>query len=192
MDRSGKFVLRAAPRLHKRLSQAAHIQNLSLNRLCINLLENGLSQKNTTDPLPPFQAPLKPVTQRLEELFAENLLGVIAFGSRVSGGATENSDLDLLIVLADAVPISRSLYLKWDDQVPEPLPFEISPHFVHLPVSPLDSSGLWFEVGMAYHVVWERGSSISGWLAKIKDLIAEDAVRRYSLSGHPYWIKMSK
>lgn len=53
---------------------------------------------------------LEKITAILKEKYPENILSVIAFGSRVRGDHTENSDFDILVVVKNrSVPIEEGI-----------------------------------------------------------------------------------
>jgi len=50
---------------------------------------------------------LEEVGEKLKKLYGENLRGIILYGSYARGEATEDSDIDLIILLEDMEDISR-------------------------------------------------------------------------------------
>lgn len=55
------------------------------------------------------KAILEEIRPRLEKAFAERLEKVLLFGSEASGKATDESDVDLLVVLKGSVKAGRDL-----------------------------------------------------------------------------------
>ena len=123
---SGRFVLRVPPSLHESLRDAASRAGLSLNEYCIRALTAA-----GPDPSGPGAA----VAARAVEAFGAELLGVVVYGSWARGEATSASDIDVLVVLAPRVPITRALYGEWDR---DPLHHDghvVEVHFVALPIA---------------------------------------------------------
>ncbi|HEX5037370.1 MAG TPA: toxin-antitoxin system HicB family antitoxin [bacterium] len=189
MSFSGRFILRVPNALHGRLAREAGSRRISLNRLCTGLLQAGLERKN--EPSRRFDS-LSPVVKSLKKRFGKDLLGVLVFGSQVTGRATAASDVDLLIVLHDRIPLTRSLYRWWDESVDSVrLPEEpvVNPQFVHLPETPEEAGGLWLEIASASEILWDGGARLARTLEGLRDLIARDRFRRYWSNGAPYWVK---
>lgn len=183
MSHSGRFVLRLAPGLHRQLSSEALRRGNSLNKLCTELIRQGLEGGR---PQAEVQSFLSPLVERLKGHFGHHLEGIALFGSQVSGGATRLSDWDLLIVLS--LPLTRFLYRWWDESHLSPPGKVVNPQFVHLPSHPAEAGSLWFEVASASEILWERKGRLGKFLDKIRKRIEEDKIRRYWLSGQPYWI----
>ena len=183
---SGKFVVRLPPELHQELAHEARSQKRSLNLVCLNLLSVGLRQEKAGGGRSERYQAVIPLAQKK---FGRDLLTLAIFGSQVSGEATPLSDLDFLVVLSRQVPITRSLYRWWDEEVKVPEDEVWNPQFVTLPRSPEEAGGLWLEVAMAQKILWERGQVVSKFLGRLKKTIAKNEVRRYWSNGQPYWVK---
>ncbi len=184
---SGKFILRSPAELHQRLVQEAYQKGMSLNQICLHFLSEGLDRlKNKEKSFDKYLWILKP----LRKYFKEQLLGVILFGSQVTGEATPASDVDFLIVLSPSSPLSRASYRWWDQHIGESRHEGkiLNPQFVHLPASPRKAGGLWFEVALAYSILWEKGKRISSSLKGIKKIIYNGEIRRFVSHGQPYWV----
>jgi predicted nucleotidyltransferase len=72
------------------------------------------------------------VVERAAELFGDDLIAVVAYGSWARGEAVASSDVDVLVVVESSAPITRALYRRWDAR---PLAWDawpVEPHFVHL------------------------------------------------------------
>ena len=186
MSHSGKFVLRLTSQMHRSLAQEAARKGGSLNQFCIQLLQDGLTRQESGSKKFDF---LTPVIEQLKHHFGGKLMGVVLFGSQVTGKATESSDFDLLIVLDSSEKLARSLYSWWDDEMKFPHDKTINPQFVHRPDSIDQAGGIWFEVAVSSEIVWEDRSKISQFLDKIRRLIASDRVRRFWTNGVPYWVR---
>lgn len=119
-------------------------------------------------------------------MLAESLLGIILFGSTARGENHSASDIDLLIVVASNVPLTRRLYALWDERLSEEL---YSPHFVHLPENVAAAGSIWYEAAVDGIVFYEAGRRISRILGQIRRTIATGGLERKVAYGHPYWIK---
>lgn len=183
---SGRLLLRIDGGLHRELFEAARARRMSVNALCGRLIEQGLHLRETP---PWWQGDADRIATLVRKKFGRHAHGVLLFGSRVEGTATDESDIDVLIVVGDAVPLRRDLYRWWDESVQPHVDRRVNPQFAHLPALRDEVGGLWYEVAMTSRVVWERGRKLSSVLSRIKDDIANDLVRRYWSHGQPYWVR---
>jgi predicted nucleotidyltransferase len=122
----------------------------------------------------------------LQDILAESLLGVVLFGSTARGEDHLASDVDLLIVVASALPLTRRLYALWDKHLSGEL---YSPHFVHLPEDIASAGSIWFETAVDGVILYEVDRQISRFLSRIRRAIADGEVLRKIADGHPYWIR---
>lgn len=128
--------------------------------------------------------------RRAHALFGEALRGVAAFGSWVRDELGDTSDIDMLIVLAERVPIRRELYRRWDEH---PLVWRghmVEPHFVHLPAASHRCSGLWAEVATNAKLLYEGAErpGLGDHLAAVRCRIADGKMERRTAHGQPYWL----
>lgn len=193
---SGVFVLRISPEIHQRLRDVAVRRGLSLNRLCTEILAQGVSiPEGRTQPSVEGtkNVLLHKLAERCQEVFGDDLLGVALFGSAARGEEFPDSDLDLLLVLDANCALRRGLYLRWAKEIEpfleENVGREVNPHFCHLPDSPEAAGGLWLEVSIDGTVVWERRGEISRQLQALRAYLASGAARRHIRHGHPYWVR---
>lgn len=182
---SGKFVLRIPPPLHKELATHAHKEGVSLNALCLQLITNALHPTNTAS----WPDVLAPVINYLQTQCGKNLLGIIAFGSRITGTATEDSDLDILVVLGDKVAIRRGLYRDWDNDAPRIDDYLLDPHFTHLPKDIREVGAVWLEAATSGEIVYDPQHRIQKVLDELKQPIESGKIRRGWSHGHPYWTR---
>lgn len=185
MAYSGKFVLRAGPKLHQALALVARGQGLSLNELCQQILSRGL-RKNTREP--DWLRLVRSILPKLKKKFGTDLIGVLVFGSQVQGQAREGSDVDLLIVVSHELPLTRELYRWWEQTGRSNGQTELAPHFVHLPTEEDRAGSLWFEVALYHHIVYQQGQRLSRQLAELKQLIETGVMERRFGATHPYWV----
>ncbi|MDE2652523.1 MAG: toxin-antitoxin system HicB family antitoxin [Gemmatimonadetes bacterium] len=180
---SGRFVVRIDPALHASLRERARSEDISLNRYCARELGSPSSE---------LPQPASEAVGRAHAILGESLLGVVAFGSWARGEPSWESDLDMLLIAGDGVPISRNLYRQWDDG--PALKWDghvVEPHFVHLLADGETPSGLWAEVAMDGHVLFERRLAVSRTLAGVRRRILEERLSHRVAHGNPYWVRES-
>jgi hypothetical protein len=188
---SGRFVLRVPPELHRRLRSRASAEGISLNSLCVRLLETGLSgapvaTSHSTKAVDPG------LLEAIGRKWYGQLVGIVLFGSAARGEAIETSDVDLLIVLESTTRIERSLYDRWDGVLRSrgrPGEDRVSPQFAALPPSPEEVGGLWLEVAREGIVLDDRDGRLAKFLISLRDFVASGAVSRRKVHGHPYWVR---
>ncbi len=180
---SGRFLLRIPPALHAALRDAATEAGISLNEACMRRLATGSH----------LGAPETGAVLRAHSLLGRDLLGVVAYGSWARGDLRDDSDVDLLVIAAPSVPLTRALYRDWDRQDSEgPLEWESHPvevHVAHLPGPGDRISALWAEVALDGIVLFERRYDVSRALTGIRRRILAGEVARREVHGHPYWVE---
>lgn len=180
--------MRLPPDLHERLVARSLKEDLSLNGLCVTLLSSGLDRPKLENAALNIAAPALSILQRL---FGRQLLGVVAFGSRIAGTATGASDLDLLVVLAKSTPIRRNLYRQWDEAAAALSGTEFDPHFAHMPAHAKEAGAVWLEAASSGEIIFDPRNRIAKLLESIRKPIASGSVRRAWSHGHPYWTRSS-
>lgn len=176
---SGRFNLRIEPELHASLRCAARSAGTSLNEYCARRLAS---------PGPALSPAAGAVVKRAVGVLGDSLLGVVAFGSWARGEATSGSDLDVLMITADTVPIVRGLYRCWDDgPALSWAGHEVTPHFVRLPSRGAAVSGLWAEVAMDGLILVERELVVSRHLAGVRRRILRRELLLRVAGGARYW-----
>lgn len=176
---SGRFVLRMPPELHETLRVAAAAAGLSLNEYCVRRLRT---------PARPLAAGLTEAVSRCDAQFGERLVGIAVFGSWARGEAGAESDVDLLVVASNRVPIRRELYRLWDSA---PLLLDghaIEPHFVHLPGDGARVSSIWAEIAIDGIILLDREFQVARRLNTIRHEILAGRIRKHSLHGQTYWV----
>jgi hypothetical protein len=177
---SGRFVLRAGARLHAALRAAAHDAGLSLNELCLRRL--------SAPPAPLLALPgADAAVGWATGAFGADLVGVAVFGSWARGEAATGSDVDLLVVLEDRVPLTRELYRSGDAPSLRFGEHPVETQFVHLPAGGAAAGGLWAEIALDGLVLFERGLRLSRRLVEIRRDIAEGRLVRRTAHGQGYW-----
>jgi predicted nucleotidyltransferase len=178
---SGRFLLRMEPGLHAALRAAARAAGMSLNDYCVRKLAMPAHPGTAA-------AAAATVTARAAEVAGAALVGVVVFGSWARGETTAASDVDVLVVVAPELAVTRELYRAWDATPLEWSGRPVEPHFARLPEPDAPWSGLWAEVAIDGVVLFERDLAVSRRLAAVRSRIAAgQAVRRFS-NGHPYWV----
>lgn len=176
---SGRFVLRISPQLHATLRGAAKESGLSLNDYCARLLASGVGLA---------EASLGELSRRAIDQFGGALVGIVAFGSWARGEATEESDVDLLIVVDASVPLTRSLYRAWDDAPVRWQDRRVEVHIAHLPGLSKPRAGLWAEVASDGVVLFDPDHRLARRLNGVRKQIVEGALERREVHGQPYWV----
>ncbi|MBU6223069.1 MAG: toxin-antitoxin system HicB family antitoxin [Planctomycetes bacterium] len=176
---SGTFVVRLDPGLHALLRHEAKAAAASLNEWC---------SRSLTTPGAPGLGAAADVLLAIRTRCGASLLGVVAYGSFARDELTAGSDVDLLVVLAAGVKITRSLYRQWEGAVPAWERREVDLHFVHLPDAGDPVSGSWAEAAVCGIVLYDRDLVVSRWLIDIRTRIARGELVRRMSQGQPYWI----
>jgi hypothetical protein len=188
---SGRFVIRMPGSLHLRLKEEAMHAAQSLNQWCVARLkarEQASAWSGAQDG--PISSPfLEKIVQR----WGEDLDGLVLFGSAARGDATEDSDIDMLLIMTRRVKIARTLYGDWEEFCRQHAgtqdPCRVSPHFVALPASVPEAGGLWYETALDGIVLWQRDEGVSRFLRSVRVAMAEGSIRRRVVHGSPYWVK---
>jgi hypothetical protein len=177
--RSGRFVLRMEPDLHQSLRRAAQEAGVSLNEHCLHKLRAPIRQ---------LEASLAGTVEQASAAVGNALQAVILFGSVAREEDTPASDIDVLIVVAEDVPITRSLYDAWDRVDARGSHVRVEPHFVQLPSADGPLSGFWAEIAVDGIILFERGLALSRYLAQVRRRILDGELVRRWAHGHSYWI----
>ena len=179
---SGRFVLRLPPTLHATLRAAAERAGLSLNEYCVHVL---------AAPGPDPVGPGATVAIRASEAFGRDLVGVLVHGSWTRGEATVGSDIDVLVVLEAARPITRALYREWDRTPLEHYGHPVEVHFVAMPSTNTPHGSVWLEVALDGVVAFDREGRVARLLSKVRRGIAAGEMTRRRAHGQPYWTASS-
>lgn len=176
---SGTFLLRLDPRLHGLLRRQAAAAGMSLNEWCgRTLAAPGAAGIDAAAEV------VMPLRARL----GDDLLGVVVYGSFARGELSSGSDVDLLVVLAERVPITRALYREWEGGVPSWGGRDVDLHFVHLPDPAAAVSGSWAEAAVCGIVFYDRDLVVSRRLIAFRGRIASGELVRRMAQGQPYWV----
>jgi hypothetical protein len=170
-----------APGLHAALREAARESGLSLNEYCARKLAAPLGGLGSV-------AEGGDTVLRAAELCGSGLVAVVAFGSWTRNELMDGSDVDVLIVVEDRVPLTRDLYRQWDATPVRWRGRPVDAHFAHLPEAGARVAGLWGEVALDGVVLFERGLSLSARLAAVRRDIAAGHIVRRVAHGQPYWV----
>lgn len=178
--RTTSALLRIPTDLHQRLTAEAREQGLSFNEYCIRRLQ-------APGCLDQSRAVYVAILERVERQFGRSLLGLVAMGSWTRGDATQDSDIDVLVVLATNVAIERCLYRPWDEDPLEADGRLVDVHFVHGPAPRAQPSALWCEAAID-GVVWlDPTGAIRRYLRGVRQSIAEGRLVRATAHGQTYW-----
>ena len=112
------------------------------------------------------------------------------FGSWARGELRASSDIDVLVVVARSVPITRALYRRWDEQ-PDIFCERhlIEPHFAQLPDGSRTPSGFWAEVAIDGRLLLDAQEQVSAYLATVRQAVAGGRLTRQKTHGHAYWVE---
>ena len=178
-SKSGRFVLRMEPALHAVLQDAARASGLSLNTYCVRQLEAAaLGVASDTE--------ATSLVAHARAVAGDALSAIVLHGSWVRGEATQDSDVDVLIVVDRSLMLSLDLYRAWDAQAMAWRGRRVDAHFVYLG-SGREPSGLWAELAVDGIVLFERDWELSAHLARIRRTIAAGRLVRRVVHGQPYW-----
>jgi predicted nucleotidyltransferase len=177
---SGRFLLRIGAHLHERLQGAARSFGVSLNELCTR-------QLSVPGPAVLVEQGAAASVERSLTQFGAALAGVLVYGSYARGDAAAASDVDLLVVVDPAIPLTRTLYRDWDVEPVEWQGRHVDPHFIHLPTHRRTAPGAWCEAAIDGVVLYERDGAVTRHLAAIRGDIAAGRLVRRSAHGQPYW-----
>jgi predicted nucleotidyltransferase len=175
-----RVLLRLPADLHRALVEAAAASQLSFNEFCVRRLQAPVSAHEVSA-LPTL------VVERARAVFRDRVIGVLALGSWARGTAATTSDIDVLIVIDAATPLTRDLYRAWDR---DPLAFEgraIDAHVAHLSEPGAPPTAVWCEAAVDGLVWYDRGGAIVRRLGEVRRAIAGGAVVRAFAHGQPYW-----
>ncbi|HEY6506495.1 MAG TPA: toxin-antitoxin system HicB family antitoxin [Vicinamibacterales bacterium] len=179
-DTPARFLLRLPASLHRALTAAAAREHLSLNEYCIRRLSGPDLSVGARDQIAALLA-------QAEKVAGPHLRGVIAHGSWVRGEARASSDIDVMVVVAPALPLTRGLYREWDHEGPTLLGRTLDAHFVHLPADASRPSGVWCELAVEGVLLSDRDGTIAAALIEVRRAIARGQLVRRTAHGQPYW-----
>lgn len=187
-DDTTSFLVRAPKRLFKALKSNAQKQEISLNKLCIKLLDTKHYSHDIT-PILSSGSFAEEINKYLEDeilpSFADLVVGVVLFGSAARGTMRLNSDVDLLIVLKEGVRLDRDYYSK--------LKFKtinghvVSPIIVSLQPSDVTLGSIWIEASLDGCILFDTEFKIARRFANLRSkILSGELVRNFSY-GVPYW-----
>jgi hypothetical protein len=175
---SGRFVLRVSPPLHAALAETARARGLSLNEHCVRSLARAEAVAGS--------ALSETVARALEQL-GPAVVAVAAFGSWARGEAGPSSDVDVLIVVAREVEITRSLYAPWDSIDLTVDGRRVEPHFVQARAAGDPISGLWAEIALDGVTIYDPDLTLTRELSHIRRAILGGELVQRSAGGQSWW-----
>jgi hypothetical protein len=174
-----RFLLRLPAAVHRHLVARAAASHLSLNEYCVRRL--GGPEAGLPDP------GVLAMRDRAWATAGTHLLGIVVHGSWTRGESRTTSDVDVLVVVDRALPLTRELYRRWDG---EPVTWAGRPvdvHFVHLPADPDRAGGVWCEAAVDGTVLHDRDGLVESTLRQVRRAIADGRLVRKHAHGQPYW-----
>jgi predicted nucleotidyltransferase len=180
-DASGRFLLRLDPGLHAALREAARAEDVSLNEYCARKLAAPGALTANADAIA--------LVRHAAACFGADLLAVVAFGSWARGEESDESDVDVLVVVDDRIVLERDLYRRWDRDGLALAGRAVDVHVAHLPDPDRFSPSVWGEVAIDGVVLFERSLDLSRRLGEVRRrIVAGEVVRRLAPGGQPYWV----
>lgn len=183
-EATGKFVIRMPPSLHATLRRESARRGMSLNKLCVDSIRSSIERRGGVPASPTGSDAWLAKARRL---WGEDLRGVVLFGSVARGEEREGSDVDLLVVIEDRLPVTRSLYTQWDAEGEADA--VLNPHLVHLPADERAAGSLWLEVALDGIVLYDADGALARFLSRLRRAIASGAFESRVANGHRYWIR---
>ncbi|BCS35895.1 hypothetical protein TBR22_A51300 [Luteitalea sp. TBR-22] len=174
------FLLRLPADLHRRLAVQAAAEDASLNEYCVQRLAGP-------DVMATHRRSIAAVLATAAVVAGTHLVGVIAHGSWVRGEARDSSDVDVMVVVARSLPLTRDLYREWDASSPAWDGRPVDAHFVHLPDAARGPGSLWCELAVEGVVLDDRSGAVSATLIEVRRAIAQGRFVRKTAHGQPYW-----
>jgi predicted nucleotidyltransferase len=177
---SRRFLLRLPAGLHAALLHRAGGRDLSLNEYLVRRLA-GAEPHPSSETLTPL------LLARAQSVAGTRVIGAILHGSWTRGEARTASDVDVLIVVDESLPLTRALYRAWDQ---EPITWQGRPvdvHFVHLPREIDRAGGMWCEAAIEGRLVADTSGRVEDTLINIRRAIADGRFVRKRVHGQPYW-----
>ncbi len=157
----------------------------------MDILEKATNRKLSN--VSPISLKLSSIVNKAKNLFGDNLLGVVVFGSYARSEATESSDIDILVVVSSSIKIDRNLYRKWQQKEESSdlenfNGLELSVNFSNLPERSFTCSGLWLEISLDGIVVWDPNFILNKFLISVRKHIALGEVSYRETHGQRYWV----
>lgn len=174
-----RVLLRMPAELHASLAKEAAAAGLSFNEFGVRRL--AASSPEEWNPVRTL------VVRRAQAVFGDRLVGVMAMGSWSRGEAASASDIDVLMVIDQSVPLTRELYRTWDEA---PVEFDgrvVDPHFLHLPPSGEPAGPAWCEAAVDGRLWFDRDGGVGARLIATRRAIADGRLVRAFAHGQPYW-----
>jgi len=183
-DATTRFLLRLPAAVHAAVKGDAEAAGLSINEYCVRRLRTPAAPLVLHDDAQALIA-------RAIDVLADQLVGLVLHGSFARGEARQTSDVDVLLVVDAAIPLTRSLYRTWDAL---PVTWDARPvdsHFVHLPADPMRAGSVWCEAATEGIVMLDRDGQVAAALRQVRRSIAAGRLVRKQVHGHPYWTKVA-
>lgn len=179
-DVSVRFLLRLPATLHAALLEGARDRGVSLNEY-LNRRLSGAELHPTSESVAPL------LLAHAHRVAGARLLGIVLHGSWTRGEARADSDIDALIAVDEALPLTRGLYRAWDEQPVAWAGRAVDVHFVHLPRSLDRAAGVWCEAAVEGRLIADRSGRVEDALIQIRRAIADGRLVRKRAHGQPYW-----
>ena len=172
--------MRLPAALHAALVKGARQRGLSLNE--------HLNRRFSAPEPHPASAALAPVLLAgARRVAGAHLLGIVLHGSWTRREARAGSDIDALVVVGEALPLTRGLYRAWDEEPVEWEGRQVDVHFVHPPQIAERAGGVWCEAAIEGRLIADATGQVDDALIQIRRAIADGRLVRKRAHGQPYW-----
>jgi Nucleotidyltransferase domain/HicB family len=178
---SGKLLVRMSQDLHAVLQKAAERTTLSLNDVCCQRLSARPTLPES------LLATVLPAVLAAEKTAGDALVAIVLFGSWARGTQSDQSDIDLLIVLDKEFPITRGVYRSWETHAMSAGKCE--PHFVTLPSDINYVTGLWAEIALDGVVLSDDSARLHRYLVQVRRALVDGKLLSRKSHGQTYWVR---
>jgi len=134
---------------------------------------------------------LSDFAEALKSTWGDDLVSVVLFGSQAAGTATEESDVDLLIV-KKGFPASRLARRAAMKPVYGRIPSELQDRASTILLTPdeaEDTKPYYLDMTVDCEILYDRDGFFEGILNRLRNRLKELGSRRvFDPDGYPYWI----
>lgn len=177
MTMDSRILLRLPSSLHRLVKAQAAQLSVSVNSFLERLIQQGLEGDGDKQ----MEAL---IINKASEMYGDDFVGLLLFGSQARGDAHDLSDTDLLLVLSTRVQIERDLYRAWDRLLPP----GVSLHLAHLLSDHEEPGSLWLECALDARILFDPTGVLRMKIRALKNLITSGRIVRRITHGQGYWV----